>query len=854
MAGVHLIRVTGVSQSQTNVFCCCLREPQAEIYEALQGIGGEPDGLATLLRLEPVVNDICTQLSDSFKQAVTKRLLPEVSKLLGASGWSSQHLGFGPAEGSPHLDNGDDISPSAFVSGAGQTLGPDQGPATVATVVLQPPGATQAPTQQLHAPGESRFGFAKDAITSAVPVRAISAGGSSGTPPPGPVPSPAAVAQRPPSAALPSNGSASDLIPSDLLGNALPAPFATSNVIGPTGLPTAAQAARNAAPAGVPQLQQQQQQDATGPFTRSSLPSTLSSHNQPAGPSFASPPGAISHQLAQLTLSSSAASQHQQHQHQHPNGFGLLGPGLRGSSLDPGLSGPPIPLSGTEPLRSPANPVVGQFGLGGGGSGQLSLLGSALGSALGPAGQHAPVPMFGGAPGPTHGSASQQQQQRVQQLLLQSIQQGAGLGEEPVGAGGLSLQQLQQLQQQQQQRAALAGYGGQGLPPQQQPQQQMTNGSATLLQQQLLLQQQQQAGMLRNDALAAYQLSLQQLQQQQQQQQQAFLSAAGAGGAGGAGSAQLSGRASVDGRFAGASILQQHQQQLEQQQLLQQLQADPALLQQYLQQQQGQPPRGMGLGGGASLGPAALYRSSAGFAGDGSTPGGPGSVATNPASVGTAPSDDGIDYGSIFSMHHSHHHHHQQGVPSPGLAQAAAGLPAHHPAAAGPTMAPLPMSDLRSGSVSSTASGGLRDLQFGGVGGYPGGAPGMRASPPVDAQAQLQQQQQQQAPTLAAQQQQQQGVVGRLATRSGAASSVADSRSSSFSGVAGSGGGAATGGATVPSPPGSDAAGPAEGGKAPPPLSMAAKLQQVRRRLLPALVLQGRQGHDVVNSLYHSVH
>lgn len=759
------------------------------------------------------MNDICTQLSDSFKQAVTKRLLPEVSKLLGASGWSSQHLGFGPAEDSTHLDNGDDISPSAFVSGAGQTPGPDQGPATVATVALQPAGATQAPTQQLHAAGESRFGFAKDTAASTMPPRAVSAGGSSGTPPPGP-------AQRPPSAALPSNGSASNLIPSDLLGNTLPGPLATRNVTGPSGLSAAAQAPRNAAPAGVPQPQPhaQQQQDATGPFTRSSLPSTLSTHNQPAAPSFASPPGAISHQLAQLTLSSSATPQQlqypqQQQQHQHPNGFGLLGPGLRGSSLDPGLSGPPISLPGTEPLRPPAHSVVGQLGLGGGGSGQLSLLGPALGSALGPAGQQAPVPMFGGAPGPSPGSASQQQQ-RVQQLLLQSIQQGAGLGEEPVGAGGLSLQQLQQLQQQ---RAALAGYGGQGLPPQQQ--QQLTNGSATLLQQQLLLQQQQ----ARNDALAAYQMSLQQLQQQQQQQQ-AFLTAAGAGTAG---PAQLSGRASVDGRFAGASIVQQHQQQLEQQQLLQQLQADPALLQQYLQQQQGQPPRGMGLGGGASHGPAALYRSSAGCAGDGSTPGGPGSVATNPASVGTAPSDDGIDYGSIFSIHHQHHHHHhQQGVPSPGLAQAVAGLPPHHPAAAGPAMAPLPMSDLRSASMSSTASGGLRDLQFGGVGGYPAGAPGMRASPPVDAQAQLQLQQQQ---TLAAQPQQQ-GVVGRLATRSGAASSVADSRSSSFSGVAGSGGGAATGGATVPSPPGSDAAGPAEGAKAQPPLSMAAKLQQVRWR------------------------
>eukprot|EP00198_Chlamydomonas_reinhardtii_P004878 XP_001694214.1 predicted protein [Chlamydomonas reinhardtii] len=147
---------------------------KAEVFEVLKAMAG-PSELNALLRLEPLVNDICSQLSDSFKQAVNKRLIPEACKLLGVSRpvaasnaastgtWSGTSLlGAGPLGllGS-HQQHENDILALGFSPGT------DQGTAAaLASGGLSGLGAGTGSSAPAAQPNESRFSFAMNADAS----------------------------------------------------------------------------------------------------------------------------------------------------------------------------------------------------------------------------------------------------------------------------------------------------------------------------------------------------------------------------------------------------------------------------------------------------------------------------------------------------------------------------------------------------------------------------------------------------------------------------------------------------------------------------------------------------------------
>ncbi|PNH12611.1 hypothetical protein TSOC_000414 [Tetrabaena socialis] len=163
------------------------RQAKAELTTVMASLAPAGEMSALL----PLVNDICSQLSDNFKQSITKRLLPEACKLLGS------RASAGPAAGgasaataqSPyphhHLEN--DLT--GFAPGTGQPLRPDQGPphdaasAPAASMpgghaASSPPDAAAVGDIHMHPP-ESRFAFANagDMRRTARVVSAPGAGG-----------------------------------------------------------------------------------------------------------------------------------------------------------------------------------------------------------------------------------------------------------------------------------------------------------------------------------------------------------------------------------------------------------------------------------------------------------------------------------------------------------------------------------------------------------------------------------------------------------------------------------------------------------------------------------------------------
>ncbi|GLI65428.1 hypothetical protein VaNZ11_009000 [Volvox africanus] len=463
---------------------------KAELYQVLEGIA--PAGeFSSLHRLDPLVNDIVLQISDSFRQAVTKRLLPEACKLIGsrsaalaaAPPWVGAQAPQSPGPTSSnvkqhsHLEN--DILALGLAPGTGQPLRPDQGPpqdaaSAAASSLLQGAVAVPSPQQRhqsnispppytasgnggggssgsgsggtsasvLHPP-ESRFAFAN--VNSDIRRRTTPLSpplGRDGSYSGGAAGNAAAMADLVSSAdpllllgigengaglgfdagSGGGNGSAANgltvNVDSFLLGSSLAGSIgsAVGSGAGGRATPGAGGSAGGGGGGGV-----------FTPVTSPS-PSALSRHlgalSLAAGtPGGSSGGGAASAAAAASRIVSSSISSPSPNP-STPSPYASLPLAIRpGSTLDPGLATPPLSLGGTEPLRGnpqalPTSQLQQQ-------QQQLDRL-SAGGemsplTPLGPGGNAAaavqPVPLFGGAPGPSPGGSQQQQQQ--QQLLRQ---------------------------------------------------------------------------------------------------------------------------------------------------------------------------------------------------------------------------------------------------------------------------------------------------------------------------------------------------------------------------------------------------------------------------------------------------
>ncbi|GFR45410.1 hypothetical protein Agub_g6786 [Astrephomene gubernaculifera] len=527
---------------------------KAEIYGVLEGISPGSD-LSSLLRLEPIVNDIVSLLSDAFKQGMTKRLLPEACKLLGArpgampsaTSWPAPQpaSGLGSSSLSPstqhHIVHDNDILALGFAPGTGQPLRPDQGPpqdaasAAASSLLLstatspfstQPPAPSSASASAAGGGGppsflphdHSRFSFANVDDDAATPTRrAIHAAQSSplrGSYGGGDA---SALADQslflglsPGGAAAADTRNGGGSFGLGCLGSGLGLGLGAAAAAGDLGSATSAPTSNGVTTpsdaafllgshlAGVA--------GATGGGRTGATPTSASSSPSPAAQSSGGGGGGVSRQLAHLSLGQIGPMGQSQSQlpsltsSPHPSsGVMLYGghslPSLSvrpGSSLDPGLATPPVSLPGTEPLRGGAgghhhSPLhqpsqhqqqqhlsgqlsgqlqqqqlhqqQHQFLLGGDGGG--GGVGGELGGGMVAAGT--PVPLFGGAPGPSpgHGSSGgghagllqrqqrQQQQQQQQQHYQQQQQQQQFMASAAVANGNGAYPSLPQQQQQQ---------------------------------------------------------------------------------------------------------------------------------------------------------------------------------------------------------------------------------------------------------------------------------------------------------------------------------------------------------------------------------------------------------------------
>ncbi|GIL55883.1 hypothetical protein Vafri_11357 [Volvox africanus] len=465
---------------------------KAELYQVLEGIA--PAGeFSSLHRLDPLVNDIVLQISDSFKQAVTKRLLPEACKLIGtrsaalaaAPPWVGAQAPQSPGPTSlssnvkqhSHLEN--DILALGLAPGTGQPLRPDQGPpqdaaSAAASSLLQGAVAVPSPQQRhqsnlspppytssgnggggggsgsgsggtsasvLHPP-ESRFAFANvnsDMRRRTAPLSPpLGRDGSYGS---GAAGNAAAIADLVSSAdpllllGLGENGAGLGFDAGSSGGDGSAANGLTVNVdsfllgsslAGSIGSAVGSGAGGRATPGAGGSA------GGGGVFTpaTSPSPSALSRHlgalSLAAGtPGGSSGGGAASASAAAARIVATSISSPSPNP-STPSPYASLPLAIRpGSSLDPGLATPPLSLAGTEPLRGTPQALptsqqqqhqqLDRLGAGG----EMSPL-----TPLGPGGNAAaaaqPVPLFGGAPGPSPGGSHQLQQQ--QQLLLRQQQ------------------------------------------------------------------------------------------------------------------------------------------------------------------------------------------------------------------------------------------------------------------------------------------------------------------------------------------------------------------------------------------------------------------------------------------------
>ncbi|EFJ44596.1 hypothetical protein VOLCADRAFT_95237 [Volvox carteri f. nagariensis] len=374
---------------------------KAEIYQVLEGTAPAGD-FSSFYRLDPLINDIVLQLIDNFKQAVTKRLLPEACKLLGSrpaalatpDPWTG---GEAPQPQSPgalptsvkqhtHLEN--DILALGLSPGTGQPLRPDQGPpqdaaSAAASSLLQgttvsasgstpqPPSLSTPPSASassgggsgasaaLH-PQESRFAFAnagggdsRRTATLQSPLSrdgAYAAGGGGG------------------------GGAATDL------GQAAdPLLFLG---LGDSGTPLGFSSGGDAAAAAANGLAIAVDSFLLGSSLAGSIGSGAGGGSSggggrvtPGGGTFTpvtSPsPNSVSRQYGTLSLggvgvggsaaaaairSASSAASSPSPNPSTPSPYPALPLAIRpGSSLDPGLATPPLSLAGTEPLRGPSH-------------------------------------------------------------------------------------------------------------------------------------------------------------------------------------------------------------------------------------------------------------------------------------------------------------------------------------------------------------------------------------------------------------------------------------------------------------------------------------------------------------------
>ncbi|GIL76638.1 hypothetical protein Vretimale_8854 [Volvox reticuliferus] len=550
---------------------------KAELYQVLEGIA--PTGeFSSLHRLDPLVNDIVFQISDSFKQAVVKRLLPEASKLLGsrsaalaaAPPWAGAQAPQSPGPTSlvsnvkqhPHLEN--DILALGLAPGTGQPLRPDQGPpqdavSAAASSLLQGATAVAVPSPKqrhqsnlspppyttsgsgggggggggcssvnsgtsasaLHPP-ESRFAFANvsgdirrrttplspplgrdgsyggnaagnaaaiaDLVSSADPLLLLGLGESGA------------------SLGFDAGGTGGDGATTNGLAVSVDSFLLGSSLAGSIGSAVGSGAGGGATPGAGGSAG-----GSGGVFTpvTSPSPNALGRHlgalslatGTPGGSSgggAASASAASAGRIVSSSISSPSPNP------STPSPYSSLPLTIRpGSSLDPGLATPPVSLAGTEPLRSTPQALptpqqqhpqqLDRLSTGGDMSPLTPLVpsGSAAAAAATP-----PVPLFGGAPGPSPGGSSQQQllrQHQVQQQHLQHQYMG-------VGAAGL-----------------VREVGGMA------PNGNTTNGNAAAFhhqQQQQHVQAQYNLQQLQQQDMGEYPRQQYNLTQQQQQQQQ----------------------------------------------------------------------------------------------------------------------------------------------------------------------------------------------------------------------------------------------------------------------------------------------------------------------------------------------
>ncbi|KAG2489140.1 hypothetical protein HYH03_012366 [Edaphochlamys debaryana] len=420
-----------------------------EVLEGLSPVGGAESTFAS--RLEPTINDICSQLSDAFKQAVRSRLLPEAVKLSRAPGISAPTW---PGSLAPSLGSGtgnvnlfmqqhheNDILGLGFAPGTAQPLRPDQGPpqgaasAAASTLLLgasaaassaslagsTPSGPLSGGGAALH-PQESRFSFATFGVA---PGSAASAEARRGT-----------------------DGALG-------LGLGQPSP-----------------APRGASYGG---------QASSGSGAMHTAESAPVDPLLFLGLDVGGGAGGLSRGVAHLSLGGAAAISPAR----APSpGFAssLQLSSLRpGSSLDPGLAAPPVSLPGTEPLPMPRLGSASVPGAAPGGGYPAPTQQAKLAAVMAASQQQqqqasaagTPMPVFNGAPGPNSGGAAGLQQaqaqlqalQRQQAAQAQSLQQRAGSygGEAPYSNGnGSAALYAQQLQQQQQFMLLQQQYGAYG--------------------------------------------------------------------------------------------------------------------------------------------------------------------------------------------------------------------------------------------------------------------------------------------------------------------------------------------------------------------------------------------------------